>query len=91
MDLFTFSFKTGIRKEAWESSGTKEAGLMPSTTGKTIMKYVLFERQYYTGNNKKPAEDAITAFAKANNAEAVGIMPIPNTNSIYVLFKVPEN
>lgn len=55
------------------------------------MKYVLFERQYYTGNNKKPAEDAITAFAKANNAEAVGIMPIPNTNSIYVLFKVPEN
>lgn len=55
------------------------------------MKYVLYERQYYTANQKPQAEADITVFAKANNAEAVGIMPIPGSNSIYILFKVPEN
>lgn len=40
------------------------------------MKYVLYERQYYTANQKPQVEADITAFAKANNAEAVGIMPI---------------
>lgn len=56
------------------------------------MKYVFMERQYYyTGSQKKGAEEDITAFAKANNGEVVGVFPVPGTNSIYVLFKVPEN
>lgn len=39
------------------------------------MKYILYERQYYTANQKPQAEADITAFAKANNAEAVASCP----------------